>query len=331
MTDIKYFGPEDLTIWLRAMPNQPRCFCGQLAVPTKTCHYHALVCPEKHFHCGFHIHLNTWNQFREQIKEGKLDPFHPELSSCPLFNFTFCTIFNIKNQLKMETPRPPDCQCLAPMSLHVFKVNNRYRTVFACHYRFEKTYCNTFFHAEDVVFERGDELLAQFTPEKRKEEDIQIYHGSTPKEVQEKPYQNVVTRNTTRSTEINQHHCLIEKTRNQVAKLYHQQQSELDSMRQDVEALKETVHRLETLVDNEHRFHLQFKQESEELRTLIKHLMEQIKMQDDMKCVVCFQNKVEVAIIPCYHFAFCEECADKLLECAICRSYKQRTQKIFMS
>lgn len=259
------------------MPIEPRCFCGQLAKPTKTKCGVALRCGQTHFCCGFHIHLNTWNQFRQQIKERKLDPFHPELASCPRFNFTFCTLFHIKNHLKMETPPPPACKCGVPMVLHTFKMKCRFRTVFVCSHHFEKQYCHLMFHAEDVVFE----------------------------DPQETPYQNVVTRNTIQSIQKpikNEMNELMAKTKDQVTLLYNQQRGELDGMKREVQQLKDTVHRLETLVAKEHHFHQQFKQESEELSTLIKHLALEIKLQGDMKCVVCFQNKVEVAMVPCYHF-----------------------------
>jgi phosphoglycerate-specific signal transduction histidine kinase len=129
------------------------------------------------------------------------------------------------------------------------------------------------FHAEDVVFDE--------------------------------PYQNVVTRNTIQSIPKSIKNEMIElmaKTKDQVTQLYNQQRDELDGMKQDLQQRKDTVHRLETLVAKEHDFHQQFKQESEELSTLIKHLALEIKLQEDRKCVVCFQNKVEVAMVPCYHF-----------------------------
>jgi hypothetical protein len=133
------------------------------------------------------------------------------------------------------------------------------------------------FHAEDVVFD----------------------------DPQETPYQSVMTRNNIQSipkpikNEMNE---LMAKTNDQVTLLYNQQRDELDGVKQDVQQLKDTVHRLEILVAKEHHFHQQFKQESEELSALIKHLALEIKRQDDMKCVVCFQNKVQVAMVPCFHF-----------------------------
>ncbi|KAI8378010.1 uncharacterized protein BYT42DRAFT_605547 [Radiomyces spectabilis] len=50
----------------------------------------------------------------------------------------------------------------------------------------------------------------------------------------------------------------------------------------------------------------------------------------DSKCRVCFQENIEFALIPCYHCAYCKDCAEKLKECAVCRTPKFTVQRIYL-
>ncbi|KAI9014541.1 hypothetical protein CLU79DRAFT_766313 [Phycomyces nitens] len=50
----------------------------------------------------------------------------------------------------------------------------------------------------------------------------------------------------------------------------------------------------------------------------------------DLKCRVCFQEPTEYALVPCYHYAYCLSCADKLTECAVCRTPKISIQKVYI-
>ncbi|KAJ8656879.1 hypothetical protein O0I10_007476 [Lichtheimia ornata] len=72
--------------------------------------------------------------------------------------------------------------------------------------------------------------------------------------------------------------------------------------------------------------------------------MEQLKLQiakkedldertslRDFKCRVCFQENIEVALVPCFHCSYCRPCAEKLTECAICRTIKFGVQTVYLS
>lgn len=35
-------------------------------------------------------------------------------------------------------------------------------------------------------------------------------------------------------------------------------------------------------------------------------------------CIICFENKANIIVIPCNHHHFCFECIDKLYQCPLC-------------
>lgn len=44
------------------------------------------------------------------------------------------------------------------------------------------------------------------------------------------------------------------------------------------------------------------------------------RVVEDNECVVCFDDAVNTALVPCGHIALCTKCAHKLTECPICRA-----------
>ncbi|KAI7899094.1 uncharacterized protein BX663DRAFT_518894, partial [Cokeromyces recurvatus] len=76
------------------------------------------------FICGFHVHERSWNEFREQLKKGHtVNSEFSELRTCPLYNFTYCTVFHLTNSYLLEPPtKLPDCFCQRPVVMR-FKNN----------------------------------------------------------------------------------------------------------------------------------------------------------------------------------------------------------------
>ena len=49
------------------------------------------------------------------------------------------------------------------------------------------------------------------------------------------------------------------------------------------------------------------------------------------ECVLCMENDVEVAFVPCGHFCVCVGCAAGLAQCPICRHDVERELRVYMS
>ncbi|KAI8581958.1 hypothetical protein K450DRAFT_230114 [Umbelopsis ramanniana AG] len=69
-------------------------------------------------------------------------------------------------------------------------------------------------------------------------------------------------------------------------------------------------------------------QQNERLQQEIEEKNEVAKLSD-FKCRVCWHNTITHATIPCYHL-YCEACADKVKECAMCRKAKDGIQRIYL-
>ncbi|KAI9286987.1 hypothetical protein BC943DRAFT_320434 [Umbelopsis sp. AD052] len=70
-------------------------------------------------------------------------------------------------------------------------------------------------------------------------------------------------------------------------------------------------------------------QQNERLQQEIEEKNEVAKLSD-FKCRVCWHNTITHATIPCYHCIYCEACADKVKECAMCRKGKDGIQRIYL-
>tara|TARA_B100001094_G_C18180068_1_gene800364 strand:+ start:1781 stop:2545 length:765 start_codon:yes stop_codon:yes gene_type:complete len=55
-------------------------------------------------------------------------------------------------------------------------------------------------------------------------------------------------------------------------------------------------------------------------------------VSDDELCIICFENKREIAFLPCGHFCICKKCSEKYEDnkCLVCREKFRKTQQIFM-
>lgn len=50
-----------------------------------------------------------------------------------------------------------------------------------------------------------------------------------------------------------------------------------------------------------------------------------------VKCAICYDRPVQVALVPCGHSNLCRRCARKLLECPFCRRDIVRRQRLYLA
>ena len=56
----------------------------------------------------------------------------------------------------------------------------------------------------------------------------------------------------------------------------------------------------------------------------------QVESNREVKCIVCFENLLELAFLPCGHVCTCQKCGLELMnECPICRKKIFSSMKIF--
>ncbi|KAI9357787.1 hypothetical protein BD770DRAFT_410607 [Pilaira anomala] len=105
----------------------PHCFCNRPAHRTYTLEYGPILecatygpLEQGKFICGFHVHEYSWQQFRNQVKQtgGSIESQYNELKTCPLYNFSFCTLFHLSNPYDKVPPTViPNCFCGLPVKL----------------------------------------------------------------------------------------------------------------------------------------------------------------------------------------------------------------------
>ncbi|KAI8990062.1 hypothetical protein BDB01DRAFT_833093 [Pilobolus umbonatus] len=144
----------------------PTCFCGKPAYASAVnsentvyeCNLMGRVGKLRQLRvCGFHIHSKAWEIFRQQLmyEPRQLDIHHPELSQCPLFNYTFCTLFHVINSFEKDTLTVPDCFCRHPVVIQQMMHRGQQRIAFTCkNHSLEGTRprCSWFRFGEDVHF-----------------------------------------------------------------------------------------------------------------------------------------------------------------------------------
>ncbi|KAI8636966.1 hypothetical protein BD408DRAFT_425351 [Parasitella parasitica] len=67
----------------------------------------------------------------------------------------------------------------------------------------------------------------------------------------------------------------------------------------------------------------------EEVLVMVEEKTKSGKDDELNKCRLCFTRNIEYCLLPCYHYAYCQLCAQKLTECAICRTEIFGIQKIY--
>lgn len=156
----------------------PLCFCRKPASRSETleygvlydCHWMNHANDQTNIICGFHIHNAAWRTMGETIDSSQyVDKHHPELVTCPYFNFTFCVAFNLTNTIKTSSPRGrPQCFCQRQVILH--ESDDKERLCFVCPNFYKdgaKPKCSWFLWADELAFSRpkyprhGPELLKE--------------------------------------------------------------------------------------------------------------------------------------------------------------------------
>lgn len=77
--------------------------------------------------------------------------------------------------------------------------------------------------------------------------------------------------------------------------------------------------------------HLQLSPNCELLRYEMQKMNDDAhRIRQQLLCKVCYANRVMITFRPCCHLATCEECADKLELCPICRTVIMEKIKTFL-
>ena len=61
-----------------------------------------------------------------------------------------------------------------------------------------------------------------------------------------------------------------------------------------------------------------------------KAIREAEEMRRQLTCKICYDNPINITMVPCGHFATCKKCAVSLKECPICREAINQKVKTFM-
>jgi len=54
---------------------------------------------------------------------------------------------------------------------------------------------------------------------------------------------------------------------------------------------------------------------------------------DENVCKVCFDRKIDIVLVPCFHYCICEDCSSVVMEqnklCPICNIHIDKAQKLY--
>lgn len=140
--------------------------------------------------CGFHVHERSWLKLRQAFLKGHaIDPDYSELQSCPLYNFTYCTIFYVTNAFDKVPPLIlPKCFCEKPVILrqvnHTY-AENRPHYFFRCEHAPIEGHrkCNWKLEANEVAFPRPKTRIH----DRVSEEEYRKYFSTPPTQQSQQP------------------------------------------------------------------------------------------------------------------------------------------------
>ncbi|KAG2234151.1 hypothetical protein INT48_002314 [Thamnidium elegans] len=162
----------------------PQCFCKRTAHRSYTLEYGPILECSSYssdkqdsyrttFTCGFHVHELSWKQFKSDLKHGgTVHAEFSELRACPLYNFTFCTLFYLTNSFDKITPAVlPDCFCGYPVQLREKKLDGFCKLYFTCKNASVEGVkkCAWNLNAKEVAFTKPRHRL-------HKHVDVETYH-----------------------------------------------------------------------------------------------------------------------------------------------------------
>jgi len=62
----------------------------------------------------------------------------------------------------------------------------------------------------------------------------------------------------------------------------------------------------------------------------VQKLQRKVKeLEDGKKCIVCYDSKINIVLVPCGHHILCEDCSEKITKCPICSAQIQMAVKTF--
>ncbi|GAA5801871.1 hypothetical protein HPULCUR_007327 [Helicostylum pulchrum] len=142
--------------------NPVRCYCNKSAHRNYTLEYGPILeCAsygnikqdnyQVKYACGFHVHELSWLKLKQQMQSGsRISSHYSELRGCPLYNFTYQTVFNLENNFSRITPfMLPNCFCQIEV-----KLCDEFPFYFSCQNRGEEgiTRCAWYLEAKNVAF-----------------------------------------------------------------------------------------------------------------------------------------------------------------------------------
>ncbi|ORX85219.1 hypothetical protein K493DRAFT_341818 [Basidiobolus meristosporus CBS 931.73] len=298
--------------------------------------------------CGFHIHKKAWDSFFF----GKMPPYryndnfeHKELKLCPYFNFTFCVYFRLSNPFAKQYHITPTCFCGQNVTINrTYREGKNYRRYgFGCpNYKryHSREKCTWFLWAEDLRFERPlENIHATYPPDKQR--------SLSPSPEILEPMEVVKTSSSSTSSDTD---CLIDITTpghmpdphsvdkpgngtDVMSKLPgpgepYRSSSEFHALEMETEFLHSANKRLHQVIHESRRENMILSKRVSELELCVKESRGQPML---VECRVCYERLVTHAIVPCFHLALCEGCANTIAECCICRVKKVGIQRIYMA
>ncbi|GAA5801044.1 hypothetical protein HPULCUR_006486 [Helicostylum pulchrum] len=113
--------------------------------------------------CGFHVHKISWDRVRSYIDSGST--IHVEITdlrACPLYNYTFCNVFNLTNNYDKTPPhRLPNCYCGYPVELEEERNGDFCSFFFVCKnlHKQRDERCTCYVDAKEVFFAKSEDML----------------------------------------------------------------------------------------------------------------------------------------------------------------------------
>ncbi|KAJ8662667.1 hypothetical protein O0I10_001631 [Lichtheimia ornata] len=123
----------------RELSDHPLCFCGKIASERKAKKEGDITVYECGYNqhqgltssiviCTFHMHKGPWLKYQWRMrKERPVFQDDDDLSSCDMFNYTFCVLFQAHNTFPLRPLRTPLCYCNVPAEVYsCVEMDHRY-------------------------------------------------------------------------------------------------------------------------------------------------------------------------------------------------------------
>ncbi|KAI8890885.1 hypothetical protein K501DRAFT_205354 [Backusella circina FSU 941] len=340
--------------------------------------------------CGFHVHEYAWKKFRGIVDHGHfLKPDHLELQSCPFFNFTFCTLFDVENEYECMTPTVPLCSCKRPVIQKTERKGTTPEIVFVCKNADidgARPKCSWYLPAKRTAFpkpkyrlhsiidnetyfnklqEKVDEIKAKnlhpsiiemeattAASNNHSDEDdddtkpIPHLFSLVPTSVMGKRPRINRPITTNQASECASLKADLHRLREELAikrnnnDIFEKERQKTEKLKREIEACQTSNYRLKREMDNSLALSLLCEERIEEIETQLSEMeirkltldAQGMEMKDDTDCKRCHERRIEYAVAPCFHFAYCEVCAtaSDFKKCIVCGESIIHSQKMYM-